>query len=65
MQIVLTKTLSEKKGWIEGRTVDWIKPTITAMEKHEGNKDWYIPQDQVQIKINEQATRRGRPRKEG
>ena len=41
MKIVLTRTLNEKKGWVEGAQLDWIRPLITAISRQLGDTDWY------------------------
>lgn len=41
MKIVLTRTLNEKKGWVEGAQLDWIRPLITEMCRQLGDNTWY------------------------
>ena len=44
MQIVLTKTLNPKRGYVEGAVFDWTKPVISEMDrqcKAQGITDWF------------------------
>ena len=67
MQIILTKDIAPKKGWVTGRIFNWPRPTITSMEKQLGGKDWYSFSAEWQRQRDSAVIAgrpRGRPKKE-
>lgn len=48
--IILRKDIAPNKGWVKGKIMTWPRPTISAMEKQQGGKDWYeFSSDMVQL----------------
>lgn len=62
-EIVLKEDVNPERGWVKGVTVDWVRPTITAMSEHRGNTDWYELSSAMAARHRRQALNRGRPKK--
>ena len=76
MQIILTRDLNPKKGFIQGAIMNWPRSTITQMSRTEGTAEepdhsWYKTSANLTESLNRVAQRSepvkkrgpGRPRK--